>query len=276
MSLPFQARFRALAAQRSPLCVGVDPSREALAHWGLADDPAGLARFCDILVNAAAPLVASIKPQVAFFERHGPAGMKILRDTADRARGHGALVILDAKRGDISSTAAAYGEAFLGPDSQFGGDAITASAFLGFESLRPIFDIARREGAGVFVVVRSSNPEGSPLQQAVMADGRAVAECLADDITAENALTDTSSVGAVVGATLGGEAGRIAARLPTALMLVPGIGAQGATIADVRRDFAGHYERVIPSISRGIAGAGPDAGRLRERLDHYIGEIRDA
>jgi len=273
MSPPFQARFNRLAAARSPLCVGIDPSAEALRQWRLGDDPAGLRRFCETLIDAAAPLVAAVKPQLAFFERFGPAGLAVLRAAVDRAHAHGALVILDAKRGDIASTAAAYAEAFLGPASAFAGDAMTASAYLGFASLAPIVAAARREGAGVFVVVRSSNPEGAGLQRAAMADGRSVARSLADDITAENA-GDDGPLGAVVGATLGPEAGDIAARLPNALLLVPGIGAQGATIADVRRDFGPHYRRVIPAISRGIAGAGPDPAALRERVARYAAEIR--
>src|SRR5581483_9300094 len=256
MSPPFQARFNRLAAARSPLCVGIDPSAEALRQWRLGDDPAGLRRFCETLIDAAAPLVAVVKPQLAFFERFGPAGLAVLRAAVDRAHAHGALVILDAKRGDIASTAAAYAEAFLGP-----------------ASLAPIVAAARREGAGVFVVVRSSNPEGAGLQRAAMADGRSVARSLADDITAENA-GDDGPLGAVVGATLGPEAGDIAARLPNALLLVPGIGAQGATIADVRRDFGPHYRRVVPSLSRGIARAGPDPAALRQEVERLAAELR--
>ena len=107
MTVPFQTRFVALAAARSPLCVGVDPAPESLAQWGLGDDVAGLEAFCATTVDACAPLVAAIKPQVAFFERHGPPGLAVLRRTVEQARGHGALVILDGKRGDISTTAEA-------------------------------------------------------------------------------------------------------------------------------------------------------------------------
>lgn len=274
MIVPFQQRFAALARQRSPLCVGIDPSAEALKGWGLADDVAGLRAFCERLVAACAPLVASMKPQTAFFERHGPAGLDVLRETVAAAHRHGALVIIDAKRGDIGSTAVAYGEAFLGPKSPFGGDAMTLSPYLGLESLEPIFEIAKREGAGVFVLVRSSNPEGSELQRARLPDGRSVAEHLTDEITALNAGEAIGLIGAVVGATQGAEAAALAGRLPHSLLLVPGIGAQGATMADVRRDFARHYERVIPSLSRGIAGAGPDPVSLKGAVQRYIAEIR--
>lgn len=276
MSVPFQTRFMRLAAERSPLCVGIDPSADAVQGWGLADDAAGLRVFCERLVEACAPLVASIKPQVAFFERHGPEGMAVLRDTVAQAHGHGTLAIIDAKCGDISSTAAAYGEAFLGPRSPFGGDALTLSAYLGFAALAPIFDIARRAAAGLFVVVRSSNPEGADLQHAAMPDGRSVAERLADDIAADNARGlegGLGPIGAVVGGTLGVEVAALAARMPSALLLVPGIGAQGATIADVRHDFAEHFPRVIPSMSRSIAGAGPDSGALRRQVERQIADI---
>ena len=277
MTMPFQTRFLALSAERSPLCLGIDPSRDTLRGWGLTDDGAGLRSFCDRMVEICAPLVAAVKPQVAFFERHGPEGMAALRDLVRGAQSHDALVIIDAKSGDIASTAAAYGEAFLGPRSAYGGDAMTLSPFLGFGSLAPITTIARRDAAGVFVVVRSSNPEGSGVQQAIMPDGRSVAFGLADDITATNsgfAAGAIGPIGAVIGATLGREAADLAARLPNALLLVPGIGAQGATIADVRRDFGAHYARTLPSISRGIAQAGPDRAALRERVEKFIAEAR--
>ncbi|MBV9153337.1 MAG: orotidine-5'-phosphate decarboxylase [Alphaproteobacteria bacterium] len=277
MTVPFQQRFAALAKERSPLCVGIDPSAEALRGWGLADDVAGLRAFCERLVESCASLVASVKPQTAFFERHGPAGMEVLRDTVERAHRQGALVIIDAKRGDIGSTAVAYGEAFLGAQSPFGGDAITLSPYLGLGSLTSIFEIARERGAGVFVLVRSSNPEGSELQRARLTDGRAIAEHIADEITALNAAEAADRlglIGAVLGATQGEEAGALADRLPHSLLLVPGIGAQGATIADLRRDFAQHYERIIPSVSRGIARAGPDPADLRRAVERTIAEIR--
>jgi len=279
MSVPFQTRFIRLAAERSPLCVGIDPSADALKAWGLADDAAGLRAFCERLIEVCGPLVASVKPQVAFFERHGPEGMAVLRDTVAQAHSHGTLAIIDAKCGDISSTAAAYGEAFLGPKSPFGGDALTVSAYLGFAALAPIFDIARRESAGIFVVVRSSNPEGTELQHAVVSDGRTVAERLADDITVDNGVGMVDGLGptgAVVGGTLGAEVARLAARMPSALLLVPGIGAQGATVADVQRNFAEHYRRVIPSISRSIAGAGPDPSGLQRQVERQIADIADA
>jgi len=279
MTLPFQKRFVALAAERSPLCVGIDPSAESLDGWGLADDLEGLRTFCERMVEACAPLTAIVKPQAAFFERHGPAGMEVLRQTVEGIKSHGALAIIDAKRDDIGSTAVAYGDAFLGPRSPFGGDAMTLSAYLGLGSLAPIFDIAKREAAGVFVLVRSSNPEGSELQQARLPDGRSVAEHVADQITARNRADEPNGlgfIGAVLGATQGLEAADLADRLPNSLLLVPGIGAQGATIGDVRRDFGRHFSRVIPSMSRGIARAGPAAVDLKRAVEREIAELRRA
>jgi orotidine-5'-phosphate decarboxylase len=279
MTQPFQKRFVVLAAERSPLCVGIDPSAESLDGWGLADDLEGLRTFCERMVEACAPLTAIVKPQAAFFERHGPAGMEVLRQTVEGIKSHGALAIIDAKRDDIGSTAVAYGDAFLGPRSPFGGDAMTLSAYLGLGSLAPIFDIAKREAAGVFVLVRSSNPEGSELQQARLPDGRSVAEHVADQITARNRADEPNGlgfIGAVLGATQGREAADLADRLPNSLLLVPGIGAQGATIGDVRRDFGRHFSRVIPSMSRGIARAGPAAVDLKRAVEREIAELRRA
>lgn len=276
MTAPFQQRFVDLARSRSALCVGIDPSAESLRGWGLADSVEGLSAFCQRLVEVCAPRVAMMKPQAAFFERHGPEGMAVLRDTVAAAQRHGALVLIDAKRGDIDSTAVAYGEACLGRDSAWGGDAMTLTPYLGFAALAPIIEIASRAAAGVFIVVRSSNPEGTGLQQARLSDGRSVAEHLADEIAAANGRYGPAlgPIGAVVGATLGAEAAALAARLPNALMLVPGVGAQGATIADVRRDFGRYYGRAIPSISRAVAGAGPSPDALRQAVERYIAEVR--
>jgi orotidine-5'-phosphate decarboxylase len=169
--------------------------------------------------------------------------------------------------------------AAISPDSAFAGDALTASPFLGLGSLTPLFRTADRAGAGLFVVVRSSNPEGGAVQRTTTGDGRLLAVALADEITGENRahLVDgLGPIGAVLGATLGGEAGSLADRLPNSLLLVPGIGAQGATLADVRRDFTSHYPRAIPSVSRAVAGAGPDPGALREAVERLIAEVRGA
>jgi orotidine-5'-phosphate decarboxylase len=195
--------------------------------------------------------------------------MAVLRDTIAAARDSGALVILDTKRGDIGSTAGAYGEAYLGTCSPYGADAMTVHAYLGMAALQPIIAVARRREAGVFVVVRSSDPAGDALQQAAMADGRTVAEALADDIAADG----SALVGAVLGATIAADELRsLAARMPAAPLLVPGIGAQGATVADVRRALGPHYSRAILAVSRAVACAGPDVAALQGQVARLVAE----
>jgi orotidine-5'-phosphate decarboxylase len=267
----FSNRFFERSLTHSPLCVGIDPSPNTLHRWGLPDDIQGLREFADRMVSVAAPRVAVVKPQSAFFERHGPEGLQELSRTIKLAKQFGALVIIDCKRGDIGSSAAAYGEAFLGEGSPFQGDAITAAPYCGFGSLVPILDRAARYQNAVFILLRSSNPEGSQLQLAKLPDGRSVVESLADDLTIYNRRScDSHEIGvacAVLGATQGPELIHLASRMPNSLFLVPGIGAQGAQLADVRRDFGMHYRRVIPNISRAIASAGPKREDLVARVE---------
>ena len=154
-----------------PLCAGIDPSAALLNEWGLSDDAEGLRSFCRTCVEAFAGTVAVIKPQVAFFERHGSAGMAELERLIAEATAAGLIVIADAKRGDIDSTAEAYADAWLGAASPFAADAVTAHPYLGLGALAPLVRLAAANGRGVLVVARSSNPEGRGLQQAVTADG---------------------------------------------------------------------------------------------------------
>jgi orotidine-5'-phosphate decarboxylase len=181
----------------------------------------------------------------------------------------GALALIDVKRGDIGHTLDAYADAMIGPDSPLGGDAMTAVAYMGFGSLKPLLDKAVKRENGVFIVVRSSNPEGRALQDARHPDGRTVATALADDITAFNAaVTDgVGPVGAVMGATLEGTATETLASLPKSLLLAPGIGAQGATFDDLARNFGPAIVRALPSVSRGILGKGPDIAALRAAIE---------
>jgi len=173
------------------------------------------------------------------------------------------------KRGDIGHTLDAYADAMIGPDSPFGGDAMTAVAYMGFGSLKPLLAKAAQRGAGVFIVVRSSNPEGRALQDARHPDGRTVATALADEITTFNAsVTDgVGPVGAVMGATIDGTATETLASLPKSLLLAPGIGAQGATFDDMARNFGAARARALPSVSRGILAKGPDVAALRRAIE---------
>jgi orotidine-5'-phosphate decarboxylase len=259
---PFGARLSAAVAARGPLCVGIDPHPALLAAWGLADDSAGLERFARTVVEALAGHVAVLKPQSAFFERHGSPGIAVLERTLLHARSAGALVLLDVKRGDIGSTVQAYADAYLDPASPLCADAVTASPYLGPGSLQPLLDTARSHGGGVFVLALTSNPEGAQMQRAVAPDGRTVAGVVLDAVRAANATTaPLGSVGAVVGATArpsGGERFDIGGPL-----LVPGLGAQGGTADDLRRLVGDAASVVLPSTSRAVQYAGPDAADLR-------------
>ncbi|EIM31144.1 orotidine 5''-phosphate decarboxylase, subfamily 2 [Microvirga lotononidis] len=267
----FVERFTDLAGRRSPLCLGLDPSEELLGQWGLENDAEGLRRFCGTVLEAAGDLVAVVKPQMGFFERLGPKGLNELAVATAQIRSQGSLCLIDAKRGDVAGTMEGYAVAMLGAGSGFGGDAVTVSAYLGFGALQPMFSRAITLGAGVFVVVQSSNPDGRLLQDARHPDGRTVAEALADDITAFNASQGAGIgvLGAVVGATIDPAATAIIDRLPQALILAPGVGAQGANMAEVGTKFRSAQGRVLPSVSRAILRHGPSLVGLRDAIERY-------
>ncbi|AZQ70748.1 orotidine-5'-phosphate decarboxylase [Streptomyces luteoverticillatus] len=274
----FGTRLRRAMDTRGPLCVGIDPHASLLADWGLTDDIAGLERFTHTVVEALADRVAVLKPQSAFFERFGSRGLAVLERAVADARAAGALVLMDAKRGDIGSTMAAYAATYLDPASPLFSDAVTVSPYLGYGSLRPALDLARESGAGVFVLALTSNPEGAEVQHAVRADGRSVAATVLDHLRAENAgAAPMGSFGAVVGATLGDSLGAAGADLAiNGPLLAPGIGAQGATAADLPKVFGAAVRDVVPNVSRGVLRHGPDVAALRESADRFASEIRDA
>ncbi|WP_031005587.1 orotidine-5'-phosphate decarboxylase [Streptomyces sp. NRRL F-5727] len=275
MTLSFGTRLRSAMDERGPLCVGVDPHASLLGSWGLGDDVAGLERFTYTVVEALADTVAVFKPQAAFFERFGSRGIAVLeRATAD-LRAAGGLVVMDAKRGDIGSTMAAYAETFLRKDSPLFSDALTVSPYLGYGSLKPAVDLARESGAGLFVLALTSNPEGAEVQRAVREDGRTIGATMLAHLAEENAgETPMGSFGAVVGATLGDLSSfDLDINGP---LLAPGIGAQGATPADLPVVFGAAVRNVVPNVSRGVLRAGPDASALRDAAARYADEIRAA
>ncbi|MCC3279166.1 orotidine-5'-phosphate decarboxylase [Arthrobacter sp. zg-Y40] len=265
----FGARLRSAMDRRGQLCVGVDPHPGLLADWGLNDDAAGLERFSLTVLEAVAGHAAALKPQVALFERHGSAGLAVLERLLAACADAGMLSIADAKRGDIGSTMAAYADAWLRDGSVLAADAVTLSPYLGFESLRPALDLAAGSGRGVFVLALTSNPEGASVQHAGNAHGeRSVAARVVDAAAAENARTPDGlgPVGLVVGATVGAgvldglDIDLAASRAP---LLAPGLGAQGATAADLRKTFGAAYPNVLATSSRGILQAGPDPRLLQ-------------
>jgi orotidine-5'-phosphate decarboxylase len=272
MSTPFGRRLADVVADRGPLCVGIDPHAPLLAAWGLPDSPEGLARFTDTVVDALAGSVAVLKPQLAFYERHGSRGLAVLEEAVARARAAGALVLLDAKRGDIGSTMSGYAD-YLRPEHPLAVDAMTVSPYLGPGSLQPAVDTARAHGGGLFVLARTSNPDAGTLQHARVGE-RSVAQVVVDTVrgwnTAERAPGDTGSFGVVVGATLreldvdlDGLGGPV---------LAPGLGAQGGTVSDLRRLF-GTGSAVVPTVSRDVLGAGPDPASLRAAADRWAEAI---
>jgi len=266
----FGARLAAATAERGPLCLGIDPHPELLTAWGLPTNVDGLSAFCDICVDAYAGF-AVVKPQVAFFESHGAAGYAVLERTIAGLHSAGVLVLADAKRGDIGSTMAAYATAWAG-DSTLACDAVTASPYLGFGSLRPLLDTAAAHGRGVFVLAATSNPEGASVQLATVG-GRTVAQSVVDDVGAENRSSGTGSVGVVVGATLSEVPDLGALGGP---VLVPGVGAQGGR-PDALRGLGGAAGgAVLPAVSREVLRAGPDVGALRaagERMRDAVGYL---
>lgn len=246
---------RALGAVREtgPLCVGVDPHASLLAAWDLPDTGEGAREFGLRVVEAVVGHGAIVKPQVAFFERHGSAGFAALEAIIAHARAAGLLVIADGKRGDIGSTVDAYGESWLEPGSPLEADAMTAYAYQGLGSLAEVLARAERHGKGVIVVTAASNPEAAATQGARRSDGRTVARALVDDIAA---LPGTGGV--VLGATVDLASYEITAEsLAGVPILAPGFGAQGAVASDRPRVFGAAASQVMASYSRSILAAGP-------------------
>jgi orotidine-5'-phosphate decarboxylase len=271
----FGARLRAAMDARGPVCVGIDPHPSLLSAWGLPDDPSGLARFSRTVVEAVADRVPVAKPQSAFFERFGASGIAVLESIIRQLRDAGTLVLLDVKRGDIGSTAAAYADAYLDPASPLCADAITVSPYLGFGSLAPMIEKATSTGAGVFVLALTSNPEGRAVQHARTPDGRTVAQLIIDEVAQVNAgVTPLGDVGVVVGATVG-ETGHDLSRLGGPV-LAPGMGTQGGRPADLRVVFGDDLAAVLPSYSREILAHGPSAAALRDAVERILDACRGA
>jgi len=264
----FARRFTAVRSAQGPLVLGLDPSADLLEAWGLGDSADGLDRFADIVLEAAAGTVGLVKPQSAFYERHGWRGIRTLGRLIGTARGAGLLVILDIKRGDVGSTNDAYAEAYLGKGAPLAADAITVHPYLGLGAMTSFVARAAESGSCLLVVTRSSNPEGRPMQAPVEQD-------LLHEIGALNARLAPGDVGPV-GAVIGPVQLKPLLDLAAAqcLFLAPGVGAQGATPADVAAVFAACPDRVMPSASRSLLLAGPDVSRLRDAVAALAAEFR--
>ena len=255
----------AVAERRSQLLVGLDPQLDLLpvelrgdAHLGREAAAEACARFCRGLVDAVAPYVVGIKPQLAFFEALGADGIRALEDVCAYARDAGLLVVADAKRGDIGSTARSYAAAYLEAEegAQPLADALTVNTYLGRDSLDPFVAACRRSGGGIFCLVKTSNPGGADIQDLVLSDGRPVWQHVAMMVAELGAelvgAHGLSNIGAVVGATYPRAVGEARRLMPQAILLLPGIGAQGATPADVARAFTSGPASALVSVSRSV------------------------
>ena len=262
----FGARLHTAITTRGQFCAGIDPHGALLEEWGLADDVGGLETFALTVAEAVAPHVSVVKPQSAFYERFGSRGIAVLERVIATSREAGALVLLDVKRGDIGSTSQAYADAYLDPASPIAGDAVTVSPYLGFSSLDPFVETARRHDAGLFVLALTSNKEGPEVQHAIGDDGRPVAGHVLDRLRDLNAGAEPlGSFGAVVGATIGDVAQSLSIGFDiNGPLLAPGYGAQGGTVADLHRIFGASVGHVLASSSRELLRLGPDRQALAD------------
>ncbi|MFI5035190.1 MAG: orotidine-5'-phosphate decarboxylase [Acidimicrobiales bacterium] len=275
MGESFGVRLAARVAARGALCVGVDPSTGLLDAWGRADTAAG-AEFAALqLVEAVAGVATAVKVQVAYFERFAAEGYRVLERVIEEARDADLLVVGDAKRGDIPSTNDGYARAWLagGP---LGVDALTVSPYLGVAALAPFVEMAGTNGRGLFVLAATSNDEGRPVQGARAGLGDAVEEVVLRAVADLNARDDgRGHVGVVWGAT------RDAPRFDLARLggpiLVPGVGAQGATPTDVARLFARcPAHTVLANVARAVAGAGPERRALTDAARRWRDDLATA
>jgi len=281
----------AVDAKRSQLLVGLDPRPELLpvelrgeTHLSRGAAADACARFCRGLIDAVSPYVVGVKLQVAFFEALGSDGLRAYEEVCDYARAATLLVVADGKRGDIGSTARAYADAYLeaGEDGRLPVDALTVNPYLGSDSVEPLIAACRRSGAGIFCLVKTSNAGSADIQDLALSDGRRVWQQVAElvnewgsGLLGERGL---SSVGAVVGATYPRAVAEARRLMPQAILLLPGIGAQGATPADVARAFTSGPASALVPVSRAVIyafrvdgadwrkAAAAEAARLRNEV----------
>ena len=276
----FGDRLDAVLADRGQLCLGIDPHAFLLRDWELADTPEGVREFSLRAIEAATGVVGIVKPQVAFFERHGSAGYVVLEEVLAAARAAGLIVIADAKRGDVGSTVAAYGASWLTPGSALEADAMTVSAYQGVGSLAEVVSLATTHGKGLFILAATSNPESVETQTALRDRGEFAGWTVAASIVSEvNQLNSTAtrlgSVGVVIGATVDAvDYGITADRLLATPILAPGFGEQGATLSDLPGLYGEVAPNVIANVGRGVLRAG--AGGMRTELLRQAEELREA
>lgn len=278
MTIGFGERLATVFAGPGRLCVGIDPHEWLLSSWDLPNSADGAREFGLRVVDAVVGTAGIVKPQVAFFERFGSRGFDALERVIRSAREQGILVIADAKRGDVGSSVDAYGEAWLGAGSPLESDAVTLNPFQGVGSLAGPFELAEKNGKGVFVLAATSNPEGIAGQQAKLVSGSTLSRSILDDVTTWNASHQTGplgSIGVVLGATLNlAEFDLGGARTPAPPVLAPGFGHQGASVSDLKRIYGELADGVVVSESRALLAAGPDG--IRHAVASRAEEVRQA
>lgn len=262
--MTFATRLAAAVRQtQSVTCVGLDPRkaqlptplRDSVANDRPEEWAAAYTQFCCEIIDVVAGLVPCVKPQAAFFEQLGPAGMVSLGEVVAYARKKNLLVILDGKRNDIGSTATAYADAYLGSDSPWGSDSLTVSPYLGQDSIEPFVEMCDQREAGIFVLVKTSNPGGGLFQNRET-DGQTVFQSVAGLVSSLNRTRKNEEgygpVGAVVGATYPEELAEMRAAMPHSWILIPGFGAQGGGADDVKVGFHEGGSGAVVNSSRHI------------------------
>lgn len=266
--------WNSIQQKRTPVLVGLDPRYESLPEplqaagndATVVDRAEAYTEFCRGVIDVVAPLVPAVKPQAAFFEEIGPAGMVALAEVIDYAQSKGLMVILDGKRNDIGSTATAYATGLMGAANQspWNADALTVSPYLGDDSLTPFVEVAQAREAGIFVLVKTSNPGGKTFQDLQITDGRPLylhvaelverlaSETLSSASAGAASASGYGAVGAVVGATYPAQLAELRAAMPHTMFLVPGFGAQGGTASDVAAAFDPRGGGAIVNNSRSI------------------------
>lgn len=264
--LSFGARLKKAFDLHGQLCVGIDPHESVLETWSLPDKASSLETLGKKVIDSAFERVGIIKPQVAFFERFGSAGFKVLESLAEYAQSANLLVVMDAKRGDIGSTMQGYFDAWLGKAAPFAADALTVSPFLGIQSLNDTISQAHELGRGLFVLAATSNPEGLQIQSATKND-RTIASEIWNELARINSVTNSAgsllgNFGAVIGATVNftflglDSLQKIQQPIGTPI-LAPGFGAQGAKLDKAADIFGASKNQVLYSVSRSVLESGP-------------------
>lgn len=277
--MSFADRLIAATRTQGPLCVGIDPHAGRIPDLFGGDTPEGLERWGIAVVQATAGRAGIVKPQVGLFERHGWQGLRALSKICEAAKDAGLIVLADAKRGDIGSTAEGYAAAYLAKDAPFACDAMTVNPYMGLDTLEPHVRTAESSGKGVIVLARTSNP-GSADYQAKDLEGAPlfarVVESLAPMIERLKGESGWSGLTLVTGATGPDEARQLRALAPSALFLVPGYGAQGAGAADAVAGFV-DGEGGCVNASRSITfPSGSDAAETVDAWSELVAAAIDA